>query len=221
MNLCSPFSVGTSKELPISGPLLQSLPLVFAEELAISDFWASNGWLTSWKQRYKIKQFKISGESSDVDPVVISNFKKRIGDIFLKYNPKGIFICDETDLFYHALPDETLAQKWEKVKGDKQSKERMTVLFACSFTGEKLKPVVIGKAQKPRAIMGIDISQLPGHWRFNEKAWMTSKIFNDWLCDLNRRMRLHKQSILLFMDNCSSHACKGLCLSNTSVRFSS
>ena len=78
--------------------------------------------------------------------------------------------------FSTALPDKTLAQKCEKVKGGKQSKEWLTVRFACSFTGEKLKPVVIGKAQKPRAFMGIDISQLPVHWRFNKKAWMTSKI---------------------------------------------
>ena len=76
-----------------------------------------------------------------MDPIVVNDFKERISGVLSKYEPKDVFNCDETGLFYRALPDRTLAQKGDKVKGGKQSKERLTVLFACSFTGEKLKPL--------------------------------------------------------------------------------
>ena len=45
------FSQARAKNLPISGPILLSKALAFAEELDIQEFRASNGWLTSYKQR--------------------------------------------------------------------------------------------------------------------------------------------------------------------------
>ena len=63
------------------------------------------------------------------------------------------------------MPDKTLAQKGEAVKGGKLAKERLTVLFCCSASGEKLNPLVIGKACKPRAFNGVNVSQLPVTWR--------------------------------------------------------
>ena len=39
--------------------MIQKKALEFANELEIEDFHASNGWLTNWKDRYNIKQFKI------------------------------------------------------------------------------------------------------------------------------------------------------------------
>jgi hypothetical protein len=50
--LFSFFCTARSKNLPISGPILQSKALAFAGDLGIEGFHASNGWLTSWKQRY-------------------------------------------------------------------------------------------------------------------------------------------------------------------------
>ena len=38
----------------------------------------------------------------------------------------------------------------EDCAGGKQSKERITLALTASMMGEKLKPLVIGKAQKPR-----------------------------------------------------------------------
>lgn len=59
-------------------------------------------------------------------------------------------------LFYKCLPNNTLAFKNESCHGGKNSKERITVLLAANATGtEKLKPLVIGKSQKPRCFKGI------------------------------------------------------------------
>jgi hypothetical protein len=40
------------------------------------------------------------------------------------------------------FPDKTLSAKGASCKGVKNSKERLTIMFACSATGEKLKPLV-------------------------------------------------------------------------------
>ena len=59
------------------------------------------------------------------------------------------------------MPDKTLPEKGDVVKRGKMAKERLTVLFCCSASGEKLKPLVIGKARKPRAFSGVNVSRLP------------------------------------------------------------
>ena len=88
-----------SKSIPISWPILQKKALEFAEELEIDDFQASNGWLTNWKSRYNIKQFVISGESADVDPEVVAEFKDRLSSIIAGYDPKDTSIVMRLEYF--------------------------------------------------------------------------------------------------------------------------
>ena len=93
-------------------------------------------------------------------------------------------------------------------------------MFTCSLTGEKLKPLVIGHSENPRAFRGFDKEQLPVMWRSSKKAWMTGPLFTEWLEHLNRRMKLHKRKILLFMDNVSSHGGASILnLSNVTCKF--
>ena len=92
--------------------------------------------------------------------------------------------------------------------------------LCCNVSGEKLKPLVIGKARKPRAFSGVKVSRLPVTWRSSKKAWMNTAIFNEWLEQINRNMRQQKQKILLFMDNVSSYGGSDtLALSNITVKF--
>ena len=125
--------------------------------LNIEGFKASNGWLGCWKVKY-VKQFKRCGEGADVDELVVNDYKSRIPSIISRKNEIEVFNCDETGLFYQAMPDKTFAEKGDAVKGGKMAKERLTVLFCCSASREKLKPLVIGKAQKPRAFNGVNVS---------------------------------------------------------------
>ncbi|XP_041376848.1 tigger transposable element-derived protein 6-like [Gigantopelta aegis] len=209
------FKQARSKTLPISGPILKEKALQFAEQLGVPDFKASDGWLTSWKIRFNIKQFKVSGESA----ISISwTTKTRLPTILGDYEMKDIFNCDETGLFFRALPDRTLAYKTQAAKGGKVSKERLTVLLCCSATGEKTKPLVIGKAQNPRCFKNIRKESLPVTWTANRKAWMNSQLFNDWLEKLNRQMCRQGRNILLFIDNAPSHGCD-LRVSNVTVTF--
>jgi len=45
-------------------------------------------------------------------------------------------------------------------------------VFACSATGEKLKPLVVGKAVKPRCFNNVNVSRLPVTWENNKKDGM-------------------------------------------------
>lgn len=99
--------------------------------------------------------------------------------------------------------------KGNNTKGSKTSKERVTIMLVCSATGEKLKPLVIGKTQKPRYFKNIKPEQLPVTYITNKKAWMTNDIFLTRIKDVNQEMKRNRCHILMFFDNASSHGdCK-------------
>jgi hypothetical protein len=183
------FKQTRAKHIPLNGPILQEQALQFSKELELTDFRASNGWLDSWKHKCSIAHFKVCGESGDVNMDTVNDFQSRIDTIVRDYKPQDMFNCDETGLFFRALPDKTLAQKKSACKGGKIAKERLTVMFCCSASGEKLKPMVIGKAKKPRCFKNIDVTNLPVIWWSNKKSWKTETSFIDWIQSLNKIMR--------------------------------
>ena len=73
------------------------------------------------------------------------------------------------------------------------------------MTGEKLKPLIIGKSRQPRCFRGIDPAALPVDYKFNKKAWMNTLIFENWVKSVDRKMRRQGRKILLFVDNAPSH----------------
>ena len=109
---------------------------------------------------------------------VVADYRQRLPAIIQGYELSDVFNCDETGLFFRVLPDKTLAVKESDCKGGKLSKERLTVMFCCSATGEKLKPLVIGKSRKPHCFRNVNVQTLPVTWRYNKKAWMTGDFFH-------------------------------------------
>lgn len=212
------FQAARAKNLPISGPILQEKGLEFSVEIGIPEFKASNGWLESWKNRYGIRQFKVSGEKADVDMKTVDDYKSKLPEIFRDYKPCDRFNADELGCYFRALPDKTLATKQDDCSGIKTSKERITVLLTCSQTGEKLMPLVIGKYGKPRCFKRTENNDLSSiQYEFNKKAWMTSIIFTEWLKKLNSMMRRENRKIMLFVDNATSHVAPEM--SNVKIEF--
>lgn len=146
-----------NKNVPISGPIIQTNALEVARKIECDNFKASNGWLKSFKVRHNIVFKSICGESASINVTVVNEWKSKISEIVTGYEPQNIFNADETGLFYRALPDKTFAYKGESCSGGKIAKERLTVLLCVSMSGEKLKPLVIGKSVKPRYFKGIDV----------------------------------------------------------------
>ncbi|XP_060573116.1 tigger transposable element-derived protein 6-like [Ruditapes philippinarum] len=73
------------------------------------------------------------------------------------------------------------------------------------MSGEKLKPLVIGKSAKPRCFSRIKPERLPVTYRNNKKAWMTSELMIDWLKSVDRQMKRSGRHILMFLDNAPAH----------------
>lgn len=162
----------------------------------------------------------LSGESAQIDCQAAADWKSKVEDLLKNYAPKDRFNCDETGLFYRQIPRKSFVRKGNPSKGCKLAKQRISVLFCCSSTGEKLKPLVIGNAMRPRIFKkeGVTVETLPVIWKSNKKAWMTSEIFEEWLATVNTQMRKAKRKIVIVMDNATSHTCSRK-LSNVAVEF--
>lgn len=134
------------------------------------DFAASNGWYRNWRRTYNISTRKISGEAKDVDLSVVEAWKQNVPRMIENYAADEIWNFDECGLFFRALPDHTQALKGAECKGGKLAKERLTVLFGCSSTGEKFKLLIIGKSANPRCFKGVKMSSLPAIYSSNRRA---------------------------------------------------
>jgi hypothetical protein len=82
----------------------------------------------------------------------VEAWKSKLHQVINEYIPSNQFNADEAGLFYRQMPRKSLIQKGEKYKGGKLSKERLIFSFRCSAIGEKLKPLVVGNAARPRAL---------------------------------------------------------------------
>ena len=71
--------------------------------------------------------------------------------------------------------------------------------------GEFEKTVVIGKSAKPRCFKNTNMQTLPVTYKAQNKAWMTSDIFLDWVKAFNERMRRQQRKVILFLDNAPAH----------------
>ncbi|KAL4493006.1 hypothetical protein ABPG72_020785 [Tetrahymena utriculariae] len=211
------FSQAIELNIPISGPIIQQTALNFATKLGKKEFQASNGWLECFKKRHDIVCKVINGESLSADLVSATNFKEQIKEKCKNYHSSDIFNVDETSLFFRAMPNKTLIQKYKEAKGGKYSKERLTILFGASILGEKLQPLVIGKSQKPRCFKNIKIQDLPVKWKANQNSWMTSSLFEEWLKEQNKAFKSKNRNVLLFLDNAKVHP--NITLSNIKLEF--
>ncbi|XP_064474541.1 tigger transposable element-derived protein 4-like [Ornithodoros turicata] len=164
-----------SKNIPVSGPMLQEAALAAARSEGLHEFKASNGWLARFRERHAIECKSLSGEAAEIDTRAAEEWLKRVPDVTRGYEAKDIFNADGTALFYRQIPKRSLVTK-------------VDAAYPRVFRQRKIQP-----------------SNLPVHWFFNRKAWMTSVIFNEWLAVVNKQMRWEGRRILIIVDNAPSH----------------
>lgn len=145
------------------------------------DFAASDGWFTNFKRRHGLRFLKVCGEilSSDTSTITPFIHKLRAKMDEMQLTREQLYNADETGLFYKMLPDKTYVAACEKTApGSKIKKERITILLCANAEGtNKIKPLVIGKAAKPRCFNGFDN---PLGYDNSKNAWMTTHIFKNW-----------------------------------------
>lgn len=174
------FDTQRNRNIPLTGPILLAKAKLFATEFQEEGFTGSVGWLEKWKKRNNIQFYTISGEAGAVDDESIREWLQSVWkDAKEGYAENDIFNCDESASFYKLLPNKSLHRKGERCTGGKLSKERVTFMLCTNADGsEKLKPLLIGKAENPRAFKNKKKKSLPVHYYWNAKAWMTRKVSN-------------------------------------------
>ena len=169
-----------SENLPVDRPLLKAKALELADASGITEFKASEGWLSKFKFWHNIIFKSVQGETGDVIPADTEIWRNEILPKLLKqYKPNDIFYnVDECWLFYQLLPDRTLTFIGDKCEGGKLSKQWLKVLLGDNMTRtDKLPSLVIGKWARPRCFK--NVHHLPVSYKANSRAWMTSKIFEN------------------------------------------
>lgn len=206
------------RNCPINGPLLKAKAMDLFSKLYLnrsgSDFNASEGWLHKFKRRHGMRFIKVCGEilSSDTTQITpfIHTLRAKMDE--MKLTHAQIYNADESGLFYRMIPDKTYVAACEKTApGRKIRKERFTFMLCANADGtNKVKPLVIGKAAKPRCFVNFDN---PLDYDNSATAWMTSKIFYNWFHGtfvkevrrFSAENNLPPKAIIL-LDNCSAHA---------------
>ena len=171
--------------------------------LGVDNFHASDGWLARTRRRQDIIRVRVAGEAAEADLQGKFDFLGQFSQLRRGYEDWEIFNADETGAFFRATPDSSYAIKGHKLSGGKKSKERLTILFCVSMTGEKRKLLVIGKSLKPRCFKNVD--SLPVDYYANKSAWMTAEIWEEWLKNFDRDLRREQKKALLFVDQCTAH----------------
>ena len=203
----------------LSGPEIRSKALQLAEVKGEPNFRASSGWLWRWKTRYNVVFKKQQGERQDADDSSARNWvQTQLPDITAAFSEKDVFNADETALYFRAFNDKGQCLSTEDLAGGKPAKERITVLLCANVDGsEKLPVLIVGESRRPRCFPK-DVSKLPVDYASSRNAWMTGKIFSNWLTKWDRKFRYEKRKICLLVDNCSTHS-PHVTLTNITLRF--
>jgi len=168
----------------------------------MNDFDPSPSWMQRWRERNFIVFKRQHGEKQDYDSEAtehwLTSVWPRIQD---RYAASEIYNCDETGLYYWALPEGTMCFKNEKLSGRRKSKERLTDLLTSNMDGsDKRKLFVVGKSAKPRCFRGV--KTLPVTYRSNSNAWMTSTLFQHWIESFDASLLKKGKKVCLLLDNC-------------------
>ncbi|XP_050037171.1 tigger transposable element-derived protein 6-like [Dermacentor andersoni] len=115
-----------SRNIPVSGPIIEQKAKDLSFILNRPDFKSGSGWLQRFKERHSIVGRAITGESRAVDVTSINKWiEENWSEIMTRYHPRDIFNADETALFWQMLPNKTLACRDEKAHGGKVNKARI------------------------------------------------------------------------------------------------
>ncbi|GFV81643.1 tigger transposable element-derived protein 1 [Trichonephila clavipes] len=210
------------RRIPVSGYLIQEKALQFYKSMKQSEpststfqagkeFSASKGWLTGFLKRNTLHNIKITGESATADEGAEKIFPEELAKIIEDgdYSADQVFNADETGLYWKKLPNRTYIAKDEKTaSGHKASKDRVTLLLCSNASGDRmLKPLLINKSLRPRALKDLTVDGVVGLEGDNDEEEkstpLTGKLIQEGL-QLCSKLENH----FLINDPNSERACK-------------
>lgn len=188
---------------------------------ALSQCTFSAGWASNFCKRFHVASLTAHGEGGSVNEADVNSCRRDLQEMLSSYALSDIYNADEFALFFQLLPTRSLEfiKNRSTRRGNKPYSGRLTGLVCCNADGShKIKPLVIGHAQTPRALKYVNKVLLPCSYTFSENAWMTMNIFNDWLETFNNTMMHRDKSVILLIDGAPGHnRARSIQLSNTKV----
>ena len=165
----------------------------------------SRGWLARFKKRNRFRRYRSHGESADVDHAAAESELPLLRTLLAAFALKNQFNCDEFSLCYKQAPTTTIGPG--RLPGHKKSKDRLTFLACVNADGsERIAPLVIGHAKKPRCFHGQEGWELGFDYHKAKRAWMNRTIFFRWLFRFDSYIgRIPGRRAILILDNCSAH----------------
>lgn len=211
------FKEATALVIPVTGTLLQDKALSFADQLGVSTFKASNGWLESFRKRHGISFSKTSNISGAADDGLVVNWKDGLPKLCEGYALRDTYFAHEMNIYFRASTDFALYIEGKGSSEGDNSEEQITVMVCANGLGEKEKLVVIGESVKLHDFYNLELHTLPVDYHHNIKAQMTSMIFESWLKQFDKHMVLQKKKVLLFVEKSRFHP--HLHLQNIALKF--
>jgi hypothetical protein len=129
-----------------------------------------------------------------------------------------ILSADETCLFLSLQPTKTFAFRGDFSSGVIKSKQQVTAFLECNAdSSNKLTPLVSGKYKSPRCFK--NVKRLSTKYEGNTNPWLTTKIFVDYLTQMDTKLDGKNCKILLFIYQCTDHLKNTTFLSNIKIVF--
>lgn len=211
-------SIICEKARVIYGDLLKQIPHSSTNDESEDSFKASRGWFDNFKKRTGIHSVVRHGEAASSDVNAAEAYIKTFSELIEAkgYIPQQVFNCDETGLFWKKMPNRTYITAEEKaMPGHKPMKDRLTLLLCANASGDcKIKPLLVYHSENPRAFKSHKIikENLQVMWRANPKAWVTRKLFVEWInlvfCPSVKKYLQEnnlRMQALLVLDNAPGH----------------
>jgi hypothetical protein len=173
------------------------------------------GWWNSFKKRHPLLTLRSGSKLSHrralaSSPETINSYFDILEETIQKNNlqnsPMFIYNCDETGFPLEHKPCKVIGVRGQRdlpsiTSGDKT---QITVLSACSASGNLLPPMIIFDRKRLKATHMV--GEVPGTvYASSKKGWIDSEIFLDWFVN---HFLLHippHRPILLLVDGHSSH----------------
>jgi hypothetical protein len=171
-----------SRNLRLTGVLVREKARRIAADLGVppnDSIGFSDGWLSRFKRRWGLKQYVFHGEAASAPIENINGQRQILRTILARYPPANRLNVDESALNFRLSPASGLAT--HALPGLKVDKTRVTVVLCTSATGEKIKPLILGHAKRPRCFTHGDPAAYGFYYRHNTKAWMTAVIWKEYV----------------------------------------
>ncbi|KAM4617875.1 tigger transposable element-derived protein 3 [Discoglossus pictus] len=187
------FHIARTKMWDITGPML----LHKAKELADimgQEFIPSIGWLVRWKRRNNIcfgqRHRHVFSKETLCDDIPVTDLAQALKD----FSADDIYACGDVSLFYKTVPH-----------GRMDGADKVHVFLCSNVTGEKRKPLIVGRSYPDHCFFSVNTDALPALYRSSRDGCLTHEIFAEWLLDFDHEMADHKRTVALLLDHDVAH----------------